>query len=296
MRTRIQSDRTWVPPVTADRSPPDSRMTGADSPVIAASLTEATPSTTSPSLGMMSPASTSTRSPTLSCVPGTSEQEVPEDPVSSLACVSVRVLRKDAAWALPRPSATPSAKFANSRVNQSHRMICDEKPGLPSPVMRSLTNRIVVRMATTSTTNITGLRTMWRGSSFRKAAPSAGTMILGSVMEARVAPSRGETAFIEKLQSNVGAADRPGKTGTAMSGYEARRMTNRKTLIRTVSEIVSAMTTAIGLQAAPGTDRRTGPDMVIPPRKRSDRRSATDVRRSGPGPGPERRSVRRRSG
>ena len=71
MRTRIQSDRTCVPPVTAERSPPDSRMTGADSPVIAASLTEATPSTTSPSEGMMSPASTSTRSPTLRLVPGT---------------------------------------------------------------------------------------------------------------------------------------------------------------------------------------------------------------------------------
>src|SRR5215472_3711111 len=41
MRTLIQSDSTWVPPVTAERSPPDSRMTGADSPVIAASFTEA---------------------------------------------------------------------------------------------------------------------------------------------------------------------------------------------------------------------------------------------------------------
>ncbi len=39
MRTRIQSERTCVPPVTAERSPPDSRMTGADSPVMAASLT-----------------------------------------------------------------------------------------------------------------------------------------------------------------------------------------------------------------------------------------------------------------
>ena len=37
-RTRIQSDRTSVPPVTAERSPPDSRMTGADSPVIADSF------------------------------------------------------------------------------------------------------------------------------------------------------------------------------------------------------------------------------------------------------------------
>ena len=64
MRTLIQSESTCVPPVTAERSPPDSRMTGADSPVIAASLTEAMPSITSPSDGMMSPASTSTTSPT----------------------------------------------------------------------------------------------------------------------------------------------------------------------------------------------------------------------------------------
>ena len=72
MRTRIQSDNTCVPPVTAERSPPDSRITGADSPVIAASLTEATPSITSPSDGMLSPASTRTISPTLRLVPETS--------------------------------------------------------------------------------------------------------------------------------------------------------------------------------------------------------------------------------
>ena len=30
MRTVIQSDSTCVPPVTAERSPPDSRITGAD--------------------------------------------------------------------------------------------------------------------------------------------------------------------------------------------------------------------------------------------------------------------------
>ncbi len=70
MRTLIQSEMTSVPPVTAERSPPLSRMTGALSPVIAASLTEATPSMTSPSDGMMSPASTSTTSPGFSEVPG----------------------------------------------------------------------------------------------------------------------------------------------------------------------------------------------------------------------------------
>ena len=51
-----------MPPVTLLRSPPLSRMTGALSPVIALSSTEATPSITSPSLGIMSPASTSTTS------------------------------------------------------------------------------------------------------------------------------------------------------------------------------------------------------------------------------------------
>ena len=53
--TTIRSDSTVVPPVTADRSPPDSRMTGADSPVMADSSTDATPSTTSPSPGMTWP-------------------------------------------------------------------------------------------------------------------------------------------------------------------------------------------------------------------------------------------------
>ena len=63
IRTLSQSEVTRVPPVTAERSPPLSRMTGADSPVIADSSTEATPSMTSPSLGIRSPVSTSTRSP-----------------------------------------------------------------------------------------------------------------------------------------------------------------------------------------------------------------------------------------
>ena len=57
-RTTISSESTRVPPVTAERSPPDSRMTGADSPVIADSSTLAMPSTTSPSAGMISPAVT----------------------------------------------------------------------------------------------------------------------------------------------------------------------------------------------------------------------------------------------
>ncbi len=63
--TTMRSDSTRVPPVTALRSPPDSRMTGADSPVIADSSTLAMPSMTVPSPGMTSPASTTTTSPRL---------------------------------------------------------------------------------------------------------------------------------------------------------------------------------------------------------------------------------------
>ena len=71
MRTTIWSDSTRVPPVTAERSPPDSRMTGADSPVMADSSTEAMPSMISPSDGIISPADTTTTSSMVSCDDGT---------------------------------------------------------------------------------------------------------------------------------------------------------------------------------------------------------------------------------
>ncbi|MNT64924.1 hypothetical protein D3C72_2028640 [compost metagenome] len=69
--TSSQSDTSRVLPVTAERSPPDSRITGADSPVIAASLTAAMPSITSPSPGIISPASTRTTSPLRRLAAGT---------------------------------------------------------------------------------------------------------------------------------------------------------------------------------------------------------------------------------
>ena len=56
MRILSQSDTMVVPPVTEQKSPPDSLTTGADSPVMADSSTEAMPSMTSPSPGMISPA------------------------------------------------------------------------------------------------------------------------------------------------------------------------------------------------------------------------------------------------
>src|SRR5437868_3525699 len=208
MRTRIQSDNTCVPPVTAERSPPDSRITGADSPVMAASLTEATPSITSPSLGILSPASTRTTSPTFSAVPGTS-RKVLSDPVSSFALLSVRVFFSDSACALPRPSATASAKLANSTVNHSHRMIWKVK-ARPSPPVTTLRRKItVVSAATISTTNITGFLIMSRGSSFTKAARTAGTTIFGSSIAEAV-------AFFCSFMVSMGVAPKGSEQGVGV--------------------------------------------------------------------------------
>ncbi len=115
--TTIRSERTRVPPVTAERSPPDSRTTGADSPVIADSSTEAMPSITVPSPGIVSPASTTTTSPRRSSEAGFSP------PSRRRATVSVRIERSASACALPRPSAIASAKLAKTTVSQSQTPI-----------------------------------------------------------------------------------------------------------------------------------------------------------------------------
>ena len=111
--TTIRSESTRVPPVTALRSPPASRITGADSPVIADSSTEAIPSITVPSPGIISPAVTTTTSPLCSSDAGTSR------PSFRWATVSVRAARSASACALPRPSASASARLAKTTVSQS---------------------------------------------------------------------------------------------------------------------------------------------------------------------------------
>ena len=114
IRIFSQSDTIVVPPVTEQKSPPDSRTTGADSPVMADSSTEAIPSITSPSPGIISPAETKTTSPFFSSLDRT-VFSVPSSS-SSRAFVSFWVFFRLAACALPRPSATDSAKFANRTV------------------------------------------------------------------------------------------------------------------------------------------------------------------------------------
>src|ERR1019366_7877592 len=188
MRTLIQSLSTLVPPVTALRSPPDSRMTGALSPVMADSSTLAMPSMTSPSPGMVSPASTRMISPERNRAEATISVR---SPCKRRALVSVLVLRRVSACALPRPSAMASAKLANSTVNHSHREIWKVKPATPAPAARSRTVRRVVRTAPTSTTNMTGFFIMWRGLSFTSASVMARLTMGGSRIGRERDPLRG---------------------------------------------------------------------------------------------------------
>src|SRR5450759_3106900 len=97
-----------------------------------------------------------------------------------LARVSVRVLRKLSACALPRPSATASAKFANSTVNHSHRTIWKVNPTPALCCTRSRTSKTVVSAVTTSSTKITGFLIRVAGLSLTKAWPIAGSTIFGS--------------------------------------------------------------------------------------------------------------------
>ncbi len=173
--TRMRSDSTRVPPVTALRSPPDSRMTGADSPVIADSSTEAIPSMTVPSPGMTSPAVTTTTSPVCSSLAAFVV------PSRSVATVSVRIARRASAWARPRPSASASARLANTTVSQSQKPIVNvyqagsSPPPSGSPPNTWTSQAIVTTTAPSSTMNMTGLRTCSRGSSLRTEASRAGS-------------------------------------------------------------------------------------------------------------------------
>ncbi|EXU92327.1 hypothetical protein P354_25245 [Streptomyces noursei PD-1] len=176
--TTIRSESTFVPPVTADRSPPDSRITGADSPVMADSSTLAMPSTTSPSPGIGCPASTTTWSPGRRSTPGTFSSTRAVAPGcqsrSRRALTVVLVRRRAAACALPRPSATASARLAKTTVSHSQAAMTQAK----ALGVRSADRTVSV--APTSTTNITGLCTITRGSSLRSASGRERTNWRGS--------------------------------------------------------------------------------------------------------------------
>ena len=168
IRTTIQSESTVVPPVTALLSPPASRITGADSPVIALSSTEEAPSITSPSPGICSPAFTMTMSPFLS---NAEETAVICSFLSAegILCASTSFFEalRASACALPLPSAIASAKFANMQVN--HRITAIAKVYPLEASFRPNSDTIhspLVRIAEIYTKSITGFCTCVLGFSF----------------------------------------------------------------------------------------------------------------------------------
>src|ERR1044071_4656938 len=133
---------------------------------------------------MISPASTTTVSPLRSDDAGTFSSPLPLR--NRRAMVSWRILRKVAACALPRPSATASAKLAKTTVNQSQKLTFKvNQSGCVAAVgaKRSRSRTNVVSTLPISTTNITGFLITWRGASLRKLSHTAGPMISGSKSE-----------------------------------------------------------------------------------------------------------------
>ena len=88
--------------------------------------------------------------------------------------VSVFARRSVSACALPRPSATASARLAKITVSHSQTTIHQTK------TLGSVMAMIVDATAPTSTTNITGFFTITRGSSLRSASGREVSSIFGS--------------------------------------------------------------------------------------------------------------------
>src|SRR5262249_21658657 len=97
------------------------------------------------------------------------------------AIVSLRAFRRLAACALPRPSATASAKLAKITVNQSQIASCVTKLPRPGSAVKI---PMVVRAAPTIVTNMTGLFTISRGFNFLNASPIAGPTMFQSKSDA----------------------------------------------------------------------------------------------------------------
>ena len=195
IRTTIRSESTLVPPVTALRSPPDSRITGADSPVMADSSTLAMPSTTSPSPGMVWPgldhddvAELQLGGRDVSLLGSVPGLRPPVQPDSRRATVSFLACRSVSAWALPRPSATASARLAKSTVSHSQTVITQAN------TLGWAMARTVVKTEPISTMNMTGLRHSVAGFSLRSASGVDFHSCFGSSRPPRDPPVRGRSA------------------------------------------------------------------------------------------------------
>ena len=147
--------------------------------------------------------------------------------------VAARVFRSSSACALPRPSATASAKFAKSTVNQSQAATrpaktfsCDEESE------RFFSHRNVTSTLPSSTTNMTGLRAMRRGSSFRMLSPAARRRIAGSRSErgclatynpscSRIGPRARTGKYVSPTMIRITPTRRPAKSGVPVGKVPA---------------------------------------------------------------------------
>ena len=123
-----------------------------------------------------------------------------DQPTSRRAMVSVRARRRLAAWALPRPSATASARFAKSTVSHSQTVISQAK------TLGWVTASTVVKAAPISTMNMTGLRHSVRGSSLRSASGSERQSCLGSSRPPGTLPSGVRSAICCLRAAGLGSA------------------------------------------------------------------------------------------
>ena len=149
---------------------------------MALSSTDAPPSSTVPSHGIRSPASTSTKSPLRRV-----SAETISKPLSRCAACRRRarlvffIPFRLSACALLRPSASASAKLANSTVNHSHRATVRGNPPLPliKPLNIPAASSVVSRLPH-QTINITGFCHCTTGESLRNASGSARRTSAGS--------------------------------------------------------------------------------------------------------------------
>ena len=98
----------------------------------------------------------------------------------------MRILRSESACALPRPSATASAKLANTTVihNQTLIQAVNHSGAAPAGLaIKSRTTVSVVSTLPTSTTNITGLCATAAGESLRRLSQTACRMMVRSNSE-----------------------------------------------------------------------------------------------------------------
>ena len=103
---------------------------------------------------------------------------------SRRAIVSCLARRRVSAWALPRPSATASARLAKTTVSQSQTVISQAN------TLGARSASTVVKTEPTSTMNITGLRHSVRGSSLRERLGQRGEQLPGIEQAAAHAPRR----------------------------------------------------------------------------------------------------------